>query len=133
MNDKIPCQGYDYASTFGNTIVSQWDLVCDRLPLLSTVQGIYMGGVFVGCIFWGWCSDKFGRRPSILVAAALKIVTTIAASYSISYTMFVTLRFLVGFSASGVFECGFVLVTEIVGPKLRTNFGRGGRTGGGHA
>jgi hypothetical protein len=32
-------------------------------------------------------------------------------------------RFLVAFSVSGVFECGFVLVTEIVSPGLRTPFG----------
>ena len=36
----------------------QWHLVCERLPLLSTVQGSYMGGVFVGCIVFGWASDK---------------------------------------------------------------------------
>ena len=39
-------------------ICFQWDLVCERLPLLSTVQGSYMGGVFVGCIVFGWASDK---------------------------------------------------------------------------
>ena len=32
-------------------------------------------------------------------------------------------RFFVAFSVSGVFECGFVLVTEIVSPELRTPFG----------
>ncbi len=36
----------------------QWYLVCDRLPLLSTVQGSYMFGVFVGCIVFGWASDR---------------------------------------------------------------------------
>ena len=32
-------------------------------------------------------------------------------------------RFFVAFSVSGVFECGFVLVTEIVSAELRTPFG----------
>ena len=41
-----------------NAYLFQWHLVCERLPLLSTVQGSYMGGVFVGCIVFGWASDK---------------------------------------------------------------------------
>lgn len=122
--DLVPCSnGFTYATDMGNTIVSEWDLVCDRLALLSTVQGSYMGGVFVGCIFWGWASDKFGRRPSILVASALQIVSTIITAFSVNYMMFIFFRFLVAFSVSGVFECGFVLVAEIVGPKIRTHFG----------
>jgi len=121
---KVGCgAGWTYATDMGRTIVVEWDLVCARLPLLSTVQGSYMAGVFVGCIFWGWASDKFGRRPSVLVAAAIQIVATIVTSFSTHYIMFIFFRFLVAFSVSGVFECGFVLVCEIVGPKLRTAFG----------
>jgi len=53
-------------------LLFQWDLVCERLPLLSTVQGSYMGGVFVGCIVFGWASDRYGRRTTMLVAAAIQ-------------------------------------------------------------
>merc|ERR1719153_1864178 len=117
------CSDWDFATDFGWTTVSQWNLVCDRTALLSTVQGSYMGGVFVGCIFWGWASDKFGRRPSILWASIIQIISSIVAAFSVNYIMFIFFRFLVAFSVSGVFECGFVLVTEIVAPKLRTPFG----------
>ncbi|CAB4070220.1 SLC22A4_5 [Lepeophtheirus salmonis] len=83
---------FEYDQTEGlSSIVNEWNLVCSRLPLLSTVQGSYMGGVFVGCIVFGWASDKFGRRKSIIVAS--------------------------------VIQCGFVLVTEVCGPKYRTIFG----------
>jgi len=115
--------GYAYNQEMGQTIVMEWNLVCDRLALLSTVQGSYMGGVFVGCIFWGWASDKFGRRPSILVACLVQIVSCLAAAASVNYIMFIFFRFFVAFSVSGVFECGFVLVTEIVSPEYRTAFG----------
>ncbi|XP_023324223.1 organic cation transporter protein isoform X3 [Eurytemora carolleeae] len=117
------CSNYEYNKDMGITIVSEWDLVCDRTALLSTVQGSYMGGVFVGCIFWGWCSDKFGRRPSILVSCLFQIFSSVAAAFSVNYIMFIFFRFFVAFSVSGVFECGFVLVTEIVSAELRTPFG----------
>merc|ERR1711874_452584 len=82
-----------------------------------------MGEVFVGCLFWGWASDKFGRRPSILVAALIQIVSSVVASFSTNYIMFIFFRFIIAFSVSGVFECAFVLVMEIVSPELRTPFG----------
>ena len=68
-----------------------------------------MAGVFVGCILFGWASDKFGRRPTMLVAIAIQIVSTIITAFSVNYIMFVFFRFLVAFSVAGVFECGFVL------------------------
>jgi len=106
-----------------DTIVNDWNLVCDRLPLLSTIQGSYMGGVFVGCIVFGWASDKFGRRITMLVAALIQVVASISAAFATNYVIFIFLRFLIAFSVSGVFECGFVLVTEICGPTYRTYFG----------
>merc|ERR1719315_284306 len=116
--DLVKCDKWEFATDMGWTTVSEWSLVCERTALLSTVQGSYMGGVFIGCLFWGWASDKFGRRPSILVAAVIQIVSSIIASFSVNF-----FRFLIAFSVSGVFECGFVLVTEIVAPELRTPFG----------
>lgn len=120
---KVACESWDYATNMGHTIVSEWDLVCDRTALLSTVQGSYMGGVFVGCLFWGWASDKFGRRPSILVSVGIQIVSSVVAAFSVNYVMFIFFRFIIAFSVSGVFECAFVLVMEIVSPELRTPFG----------
>jgi len=129
-SEGIPSEDLRYYYDFSaddhkgmDTIVNQWNLVCDRLPLLSTIQGSYMGGVFVGCMIWGWASDKYGRRLAMLVAAALQIVTSITAAFATNYVIFIFLRFLIAFSVSGVFECGFVLVTEICGPKYRTYFG----------
>merc|ERR1712110_345341 len=119
----VDCTSWTFAKDMGETIVSDWNLVCDRTALLSTVQGSYMGGVFVGCLFWGWASDKFGRRPSILISVVIQICASVAAAFSINYIMFIFFRFIIAFSVSGVFECAFVLVMELVSPELRTPMG----------
>jgi len=125
----IDCPGdvgnrYAYERQYGvDSIVYEWNLVCDDTWKLSTIQGSYMGGVFVGCMVWGWASDKFGRRLTMLVAAVIQVVSSILAAFSPNYIIFIFLRFLIAFSVSGVFECGFVLVTEICGPSYRTYFG----------
>merc|ERR1719220_1896472 len=59
----------------------------------------------------------------MLIAALIQTVSSIAAAFATNYIIFLILRFLIAFSVSGVFECGFVLVTEICGPKYRTYFG----------
>eukprot|EP00095_Tigriopus_kingsejongensis_P005178 maker-scaffold237_size242172-snap-gene-1.35 protein:Tk05178 transcript:maker-scaffold237_size242172-snap-gene-1.35-mRNA-1 annotation:"sugar transporter" len=117
-------QSWEYDQTEQITsIVNDWYLVCERLPLLSTVQGSYMFGVFVGCIVFGWASDRYGRRKTMLVASVIQAVSSVAAAFTNNYMQFVFFRFCIAFSVSGVFECGFVLVTEICGPKFRTYFG----------
>jgi len=122
--DQVDCHDFQYDRTGGvDSIVYEWNLVCDDLWKLSTIQGSYMGGVFVGCMIWGWASDKFGRRLTMLVAAVIQVVSSILAAFSPNYIIFIFLRFLIAFSVSGVFECGFVLVTEICGPTYRTYFG----------
>lgn len=117
-------ESWMYDDTEGITsIVNDWYLVCERLPLLSTVQGSYMFGVFVGCIVFGWASDRFGRRPTMLIASVIQLLASCSAAFTNNYLQFVFFRFLIAFSVSGVFECGFVLITEITGPRYRTYFG----------
>lgn len=45
----------------------------------------------------------------MLIAAAIQAISSVAAAFSTNYMMFVFFRFLIAFSVSGVFECGFVL------------------------
>lgn len=48
---------YDH-SIFQETIVSQWDLVCDRHWLKNLTQTIFMLGILVGNMLFGHLSDR---------------------------------------------------------------------------
>lgn len=53
------CTQYEYdKSTFSNTIVSEWDLVCDRHWLKNLTQTIFMLGILVGNMMFGHLSDR---------------------------------------------------------------------------
>lgn len=54
------CTEYKYDhSVFGDTIVSQWDLICDREWLKNLTQTIFMLGILVGNMAFGHLSDRF--------------------------------------------------------------------------
>ncbi len=65
---------------------------------------------------------RFGRRPTMLVASAIQVVSSILATFSTNYIMFLFLRFFIAFSVSGVFECGFVLGEGGLVPSIRQGF-----------
>ena len=45
----------------------------------------------------------------MLIACVIQAVSSFICAFSVNYIMFIFFRFLVAFSVSGVFECGFVL------------------------
>lgn len=53
------CLRYEYdPSPFENTILSEWDLICDRAWLASLTQTILQMGVLIGSILFGFLSDR---------------------------------------------------------------------------
>lgn len=52
------CIKYQYYSQFESTIISEWDLICDRAWLANLVQTLNMCGILVGSIAFGYISDR---------------------------------------------------------------------------
>lgn len=117
---KRQCSSWAYdKSIFESTVVTQWDLVCIKAPLASTVQAIYMVGVFFGTLTYGLVSDRFGRRWAILIATSQFIMSGILASIPIHYIWFITFRMLTGMGSGGAFTATYVLMAEFISPQMR--------------
>lgn len=53
------CKEWDYdISEVGNTIISEWNLVCDKADLTNLAELVFLVGVGVGGVIGGWISDK---------------------------------------------------------------------------
>lgn len=53
------CAKYEYdGSPMGNTIISEWDLICDRRWLASFTQMMLQLGILIGSIVFGFLSDR---------------------------------------------------------------------------
>uniref|UniRef100_A0A670YT70 Major facilitator superfamily (MFS) profile domain-containing protein n=1 Tax=Pseudonaja textilis TaxID=8673 RepID=A0A670YT70_PSETE len=110
-----PCRdGWVYnRSTFQETIVTEWDLVCSSRTLKQMAQSIYMAGVLIGGILFGGLSDRFGRQP-ILLWCYLQLATTgTATAFSPNFSVYCFLRFLTGMAFSGIVLNGVSLCESL--------------------
>ncbi|MPC22768.1 Solute carrier family 22 member 6 [Portunus trituberculatus] len=58
-NDTIKCQSRDFNLTqYKSTVVTEWDLVCERRVLYSSTQSVVMGGKLLGYIVFGYLIDQ---------------------------------------------------------------------------
>lgn len=90
---------YDVEIT-GQSIVSEWDLVCDKDFLPGLSQSLLLTGFALGSVIGGPLADTYGRRPTIIGAVVLFNVVGLAVSLAPSFAVFTTLRLLMG----GIFK-----------------------------
>ncbi|XP_055954391.1 organic cation/carnitine transporter 2-like [Patella vulgata] len=104
---------------YSSTIVSQFDLVCERKFWKSTSKSVFFLGRLCGAVLFGQLSDRFGRRPMFFVGAAILLVAGSIAAAAQNIYMFLPMYFLQGVAQAGIFLVAFTLSTELVGPKYR--------------
>ncbi|KAG8444668.1 hypothetical protein GDO86_009727 [Hymenochirus boettgeri] len=113
--------GYYYDHTnLDSSIVTDWDLVCDREWLAKLCQPTFMFGVLIGAVVFGDIADRLGRRLIIWVTSTGQFLFGIAVAFTFDYYSFVIVRFLLAMVSSGYLVVVFVYVTEYTGIKART-------------
>ncbi len=71
--------------------------------IIGTIFGLFSAGAIFGALFVGWVCDVYGRKKSLLIAAAINIVGGALQAGSVHVGMFIAARFVTGF-AGGMFE-----------------------------
>ncbi|XP_022363202.1 solute carrier family 22 member 11 isoform X2 [Enhydra lutris kenyoni] len=109
-----PCMDgwvYDH-STFTSTIVSEWDLVCDNQGLKPMGQSIYMAGVLLGSVSWGFLSDWFGRKPVLSWCCLQVALANTGIIFASNFLIYCGLRFLSAFGVAGIIMIPVTLMVE---------------------
>ncbi|MFT7797563.1 solute carrier family 22 member 16 [Arapaima gigas] len=102
------------------TIVTDWDLVCEKEWLAKLCQPTFMLGVLIGALVFGDIADRFGRRPILLLTSLSQFGFGVGVAFTGSYYSFSVMRFLLAMVSSGYLVVVFVYVTEFTGNKVRT-------------
>ncbi|XP_046375837.2 solute carrier family 22 member 5-like isoform X2 [Haliotis rufescens] len=103
-----------------DTIVTEWDLVCEKSWIGNTIISIQMAGVFVGAAISGHCSDAYGRKKVLYTALLLSTVLNVVTAFSVSWVMFAAMRLLLGFALGMLFTVNYPYQMEFVGRRYRS-------------
>ena len=118
--DGQPCRRWLYDPVVpGSSVVTQWDLVCERRPLLSTVQSVLQLGGLFGSLGAGALGDRLGRRTVYLGMLVMYVIGAFLSAVPVSYEMFLFARFILGFGWMGNVSSSFVLIMELTGLRWR--------------
>ncbi|KXJ11859.1 organic cation transporter protein isoform X2 [Exaiptasia diaphana] len=101
------------------TIVTDFDLVCDRSIYAWLANSIFYIGWAIGALVLGMISDKYGRRSVLFPSLTCVIITAFAMSFSEAIWLVILFRILIGFFEGGCILTMFVLACELVGPAKR--------------
>lgn len=119
----FPCNEWTFEDSPGN-IIRDFNLVCDRSPLISTSKSAYMFGTLC-VVMLSQVADRIGRRPVILAGIAIEIIAGSISAISPSIWLFVLSRFLLAIGNGARWGTGFVLLLEVVGTSHRDKVGIG--------
>ncbi|XP_072185607.1 solute carrier family 22 member 13-like [Excalfactoria chinensis] len=120
LNATEKCSsGWVYPTAQQPSLLTEFDLVCDRKNLNDISQSIYMLGMFLGAMIFGLLSDRFGRRPALLISILLEGLFGIGIALVPHFYVYLAFRCVVGASVSGIMMTLLALATEWVGVSYR--------------
>lgn len=90
------CKSWEFdMSLIGNTIVMEWNMVCDRLYLGSVVESCFLAGAGLGSVTSGWISDQYGRKNTLMAFASIQLVTGELRPLLINFRLIIIAHFVV--------------------------------------
>ncbi|XP_061714546.1 organic cation transporter protein-like isoform X2 [Cydia pomonella] len=119
-SNVVDCEEYVYENT--NTVVYTFGLAC-RDWQRSFIGTAWALGTLAGLPIAGFVSDRWGRRTALIINAFIRASLGLGRSWTNTYVGFTLLEFLESALGGGVFTCAYILVMEMVGPRMRVAFG----------
>nr|CAB3266146.1 organic cation transporter protein-like [Phallusia mammillata] len=114
IQNTTTCQEFEFESSyFTNTIIMEYSLVCDKQVFLAITTSMYMAGMWIGSILFGYISDRFGRKCALMLASIGCLVSSLCLYFANNVWLFMSIRLLVGAFCYPIFMISFIYVMEI--------------------
>ena len=108
---RIPRSTWEFTGSKTYSIVTQYDLICDRKWYVEVVSSAFFIGWAPGSLFFGPINHKYGRRNVLFAVSALFFLTSLSCVFSTNVWVVVSLRFISGFLLGGK-KSNLVLITS---------------------
>jgi MFS family permease len=85
----------------------------------GVAAALYVAGACVGALFFGWLTDRHGRKKLFMVTLAVYLSATALTALSFDAWWFFTFRFLTGFGIGGEYAAINSAIDELIPAKFR--------------
>jgi MFS family permease len=82
--------------------------------ITGLAASLYVAGACVGALFFGWLTDRFGRKKLFLITLAVYLVATALTALSFEPWWFFACRFLTGFGIGGEYAAINSAIDELI-------------------
>ncbi|KAH9372503.1 hypothetical protein HPB48_017819 [Haemaphysalis longicornis] len=111
---QVACSEWDYDPELAhNTLVSHWNLVCSRRPLVAVADAVYSAGALAAMGVASCLAESAGRKPAIILGVAMLLLGTLGITFADTYILYISTRFLNSACATTVFVASQTLLFEV--------------------
>lgn len=94
-----------------------------KLHMSETEFGLtasfYLGGAVVGALFFGWLTDRLGRKKLFTVTVLIYLVATVASGFSWDFWSLALFRFITGLGIGGEYAAVNATIQELIPARKR--------------
>jgi MFS family permease len=88
-------------------------------PQVTGAATVYLAGAVLGALFFGWLTDRLGRRKLFLITLATYSIATVCTAFAHGFLFFAVVRFFTGFGIGGEYAAINSAVDELIPGKVR--------------
>src|SRR5918994_5761188 len=86
---------------------------------IGLASSAYLAGAVLGALFFGWLTDRLGRKKLFFITVAVYLVATAATAFSWNIWSFVVFRFLTGAGIGGEYAAVNSTIQELGPARVR--------------
>ena len=86
---------------------------------IGLASSAYLAGAVIGALFFGWLTDRLGRKKLFFITLAVYLVATAATAFSWNLWSFALFRFLTGAGIGGEYTAINSTIQELVPARVR--------------
>ncbi|GAA5082617.1 MFS family permease [Thermocatellispora tengchongensis] len=90
-----------------------------QAQVAGTAAALYVIGACSGALFFGWLTDRFGRKKLFIITLAVYLVATALTAFSFSVWWFFLFRFMTGFGIGGEYAAINSAIDELIPSRHR--------------
>lgn len=93
-----------------------WHVTTEQASLMVSV---WLVGIMVGALLFGYCADRFGRRRLFILTLLVYSIFTVVSALSPGYHAFLIFRFLTAIGVGAEYSAVNAAITELIPARYR--------------